>query len=356
MSVDDPVLGFFPDLAPENPGESLRAMRVRDLLTMTCGQDADDRSADLAKEPDGVWMRAFLRRPLPYAPSTHFLYNSSGTYALSALLARVTGESLLDYLRPRLLDPLGIGPARWETDPNGIAVGGWGSTSRPTPSPASGSSCSNGAAGATGSSCPAAWIDEATAAHADNSANEDPDWRQGYGYQFWRSRHGFRADGAFGQFCLVLPERRLVVAIASASDDLQGILDAVWEHLLAPLADAPLPDDPEAAKALDAMIESRVVFSPAGWSEPAPPVIAGLRVGTDAWIENAEGIDGVMPGPVAARGGWAFRDRGVFQARLLSVESTESLSVIVEDGRATYRARGTWGAREGTLAPRASPL
>ncbi len=349
LSLDDSVLGFFPDLAPEAPGENLRTMRVRDLLTMSCGQDADDRTSDLAKEPDGVWMRAFLRRPVPYAPGTHFFYNSSATYALSAILARVTGENLLDYLRPRLFDPLGIGPARWETDPNGIAVGGWGLDLTTDAIARFGQLLLQRGRWEGRPIVPEAWIDEATMAHADNSANENPDWRQGYGYQFWRSRHGFRADGAFGQFCLVLPERRLVVAITSATDDLQGVLDEVWEEILTKMGDAPLPDDPDAFEALQSALSTRRVFSPAGWKEPEPPTIAGLRVGIADWIENEEGIQGLMPGPVAARGRWAIRDQAIFQARLVSIESTESMTVVVEKGEAKYHARGTWGPREGIL-------
>ncbi len=140
-----------------------------------------------------------------------------------------------------------------------------------------------------------------------------------------------------------------MVVITGASDDLQGVLDAVWEEVLAKLVDEPLPDDPDAFAALKRALTTRGVPSPGGWNEPTAPKIAGLRVGVGEWIENGREIEGLMPSPVAARGSWAPRDRTIFQARLVSVESTESMFVIVENGEARYHMRGTWGPREGTL-------
>jgi hypothetical protein len=80
---------------------------------------------------------------------------------------------------------------------------------------------------------PAWWAAEATRAHISNAAEGGwPDWQQGYGYQFWMSRHGFRGDGAYGQFCLVLPEQSAVIAITADTEQMQAVLDAAWEHLL----------------------------------------------------------------------------------------------------------------------------
>ncbi|GAB3926050.1 hypothetical protein GCM10027613_39780 [Microlunatus endophyticus] len=94
------------------------------------------------------------------------------------------------------------------------------------------------------------WLAEATSYQTDNSSQENPDWSQGYGYQFWMARHGFRGDGAYGQFCVVLPEQDAVVAITSASSDMQGILDRIWEHLLPAFGDQPQPADDNADAAL----------------------------------------------------------------------------------------------------------
>jgi hypothetical protein len=86
---------------------------------------------------------------------------------------------------------------------------------------------------------PAAWVDEATTFKVDNAPGmeqirkDSSDWRQGYGYQFWRSRNNsYRGDGAFGQYALVLPEHDAVIAITSETPDMQGVLNLVWQYLL----------------------------------------------------------------------------------------------------------------------------
>ncbi len=313
LGLDDPVLGFFPDEAPPEPSDHLQAMRVRDLLTMSCGQDADD-IRELRESDD--WPRVFLSRPVPHPPGTYFLYNSSATYMLAAILARITGEGLLDYLRPRLLDPLGVGPARWETDPQGIATGGWGLSLTTDAIARFGQLLLQKGRWGDRQLVPEGWVEAATSKQVDNARNASPDWRQGYGFQFWRSRHdAFRGDGAFGQFCVVVPDRRVVVAITSASDNLQGVLDAVWS-LLEALSDAPLGDNPDATEKLRGRL--------AGLHAP------GFEHG---WEERAEGVEPV-PGPI-----------GTANGRIVALESTESM--VVEGTR--YSARGTWGLREGTI-------
>ena len=106
LSVDDPVLSFFPDDAPAKPSEHLAAMRVHDLLSMSTGH-AEDTTPDMRQQPDGNWAKAFLARPVEHTPGTHFFYNSGATYMLSAIVQRLTGGALLDYLRPRLFDAAG---------------------------------------------------------------------------------------------------------------------------------------------------------------------------------------------------------------------------------------------------------
>src|SRR5437868_7240084 len=121
LSVDDEVLKFFPDDAPAEPSANLKAMRVSDLLRMSTGHQTEP--ARTAAEP---WTKTFLAHPVPNKPGTHFLYNTSGTYMLSAIVQKATGETVLDYLRPRLFEPLGIEHPTWETSPQGITAGGYG--------------------------------------------------------------------------------------------------------------------------------------------------------------------------------------------------------------------------------------
>jgi hypothetical protein len=108
-------------------------------------------------------------------------------------------------------------------------------------------------------------VAEATARQIANDPAANPDWEQGYGYQFWRCRHGaYRGDGAFGQFCLVMPDQEAVLAITAGTADMQRVLDLVWEHLLPAMAPAPLPDDRAAHDALTARLAGLRLLPPRG--------------------------------------------------------------------------------------------
>ena len=125
LTVDDRVVDYFPDDLPADISDNLAAMRVRDLLTMTTGH-AEDTLIHVRDQEDGNWARAFLSLPIEYEPGTHFLYNSGATYMLSAIVQTLIGPDTVDYLTPRLFEPLGIQDPVWETCPRGINTGGWG--------------------------------------------------------------------------------------------------------------------------------------------------------------------------------------------------------------------------------------
>ena len=93
----------------------------------------------------------------------------------------------------------------------------------------------------------------ATARQTSNGSEPTSDWDQGYGYQFWRCRHGlYRGDGAFGQFCIVMPEQDAVVAITSGTRDMQAVMNLVWDKLLPAMQPTPLPADAESDRELEA--------------------------------------------------------------------------------------------------------
>lgn len=127
LKLTDKVISFFPDQLPANISENLEAMTIHDLLTMTCGHDGDLRSNErAARNADKGWVEQFLAYPVDHKPGTFFAYNSPGTYMLSAIVQKVTGEKLVDYLYPRLFRPLGIVNVKWQESPEGINCGGWG--------------------------------------------------------------------------------------------------------------------------------------------------------------------------------------------------------------------------------------
>jgi len=139
---------------------------------------------------------------------------------------------------------------------------------------------------------PAAWVEAATARQTSNGSNPKSDWDQGYGYQFWRCRHGvYRGDGAFGQFCLVFPEQDAVLAITAGVDNLQGVLDHVWNTMLPALGPVPLPENPGVQMQLARKLENLAYPAPAGdVGSPLQAAISGTRYALDA---NPAGIESV---------------------------------------------------------------
>lgn len=265
LSVDDPVLDFFPGDAPASPSPHLQAMRVRHLLSMNTGHEADTTDRVFGCRHDN-WPAAFLALPVKRAPGSWFVYNTAATYMLSAIITKLTGQPLLEYLRPRLFDPLGIANPTWETDPRGVNLGGTGLHITTEDIARFGQMYLQGGEWQGRQIVPAAWIAEATHAHSDNSnTGSSPDWSVGYGYQFWRCRHdAYRGDGAFGQYCIVLPAQDAVLAINSGLRDMQAVLDKVWAHLLPAFGPAPLPADPAAHDALCAKLAALALPLPAG--------------------------------------------------------------------------------------------
>ena len=181
---------------------------------------------------------------MPYKPGTHFLYNTPATYMLSAIVQKATGQTVLDYLRPRLFEPLGIEDPTWEASPQGVTLGGYGLSVRTEDIARFGQLYLQKGKWQGKQLVPAAWVEAATARQISNGSSPKSDWDQGYGYQFWRCRHGaYRGDGAFGQFCIVLPEQDAVVAITSGTRDMPSVMNLVWDRLIPALDAKPLPAD-----------------------------------------------------------------------------------------------------------------
>jgi len=284
LRLDDEVLKFFPDDAPAEPSANLKAMRVSDLLRMSTGQQTEP-----PRNPDHVWTKVFLAHPVPFKPGTHFMYNTSATYMLSAIVQQATGMTVLDYLRPRLFEPLGIDHPTWETSPQGVSTGGYGLSIRTEDIASFGQLYLQKGKWQGKQLVPAAWIDAATARQTSNGSDPKSDWAQGYGYQFWRCRHGaYRGDGAFGQFCVVLPEEDAVIAITSGLKNMQAVLDLVWDKLLPTMKSSSLAPDDEAAGKLRLVLKGLILPPAAGTGTPASGL--GKRYVFPANEQNLEAI------------------------------------------------------------------
>lgn len=304
LSVDDRVVDLLPDDAPSDPGENLAAMTVRDLLTMTSGHGTDTMNFTLHNlhVPGESWARDILAAPVMHKPGTRFLYNTGATYLVSAILHRLTGQRLLDWLTPRLFDPLGITGATWEQCPRGIDVGGYGLTLTTEQLATLGQLWLQRGRWGDRQLVPAAWVDEMTAAQVPNGPDENIDWNQGYGYQFWRCRFGaYRADGAFGQFAVVWPEHDLVAVITSGTTRTGEELEAVLELLGPACTEIPSTSSDDGATADGAPYapDGLAVALPGG----SPTTPTGVMIDGSPFVLQAHGAGGSAVAPDESRAG-----------------------------------------------------
>ncbi|MFB9844564.1 serine hydrolase domain-containing protein [Mucilaginibacter ginsenosidivorans] len=255
ISVNDKVVSFFPGSLPDTVKPYLAELTIKDLLTMSVGQDPDPTGKVPFSTDD--WIKGMLATPILNKPGSRFLYNSMATFTLSAIVQKVTGQKVVDYLKPRLFDPLGIKGMDWEINKQGINTGGWGLRLKTEDLAKMGQLYLQKGMWNGKQVLPEEWVEEATTFKIDNapgmpqSKKDSSDWMQGYCYQFWRCRHnGFRADGAFGQYIIVLPDEDAVIAITSETANMQDELNLVWQYLLPAMHPQALPANKSAETAL----------------------------------------------------------------------------------------------------------
>lgn len=238
FTLEDRIVDLLPESIPAEPCGYLRHLTVRNLMTMQPGRDQpcmmmSQRSKII--HPD--WVKYYLSQPFDREPGERFAYDTGCTYILSAVVQKFTGETVLDYLTPRLFTPLGIEKPCWEACPMGRTLGGAGLFLRTKELLPFGELYLRHGEFGGRQLVSADFADAATEKQADTPPGGPKDSVCGYGYQFWMNHDGsFRADGAYGQFCIVLRELDAVIAITSDDTDAQQILDCVWEDILPKLA------------------------------------------------------------------------------------------------------------------------
>ncbi len=400
LRLDDPVISYFPEFEAEITDPGSRAMLVRHVAAMASGHLTEMAGPMYARDPDEP-VRGFLLLPPDRDPGTVFAYNQPCTYTLAAIVQRVTGQSLTDYLRPRLFDPLGIGTTKWVHDRRGRDIGYSGLHATTDAIARLGLLHLRGGVWQGRRLLPEAWVAEATRPHVPTSDGTPggavSDWQQGYGFQFWMSRHGYRGDGAYGQFCVVLPAYDTVIAMTAATEQMQAVLNHVWEHLLPAFGSGPLAgrEDEDAglrerlsrlalppltakpAPPGDAAAWSAARFTPAGGRCADQPSLTGVEVDAnpnanggrdgDGWVLSlVEGaarlslrFDGTGwtvdanahaddPVPAAVTAGWTDADTLVADVSFLETPHRLALSCSL--------AAGTFTARWRTAPLQAGPL
>jgi len=293
----------------------MKEMTVQDLLKMSTGMNTDPLF-NVRGSTD--WPKAFMSAAIENKPGSVFKYNNMATFMLSAIVQKATGQKLLDYLKPRLFDPLGIKNLAWDETREGYTFGAIGLKIQSEDMAKFGQMLLQKGKWNGKQIVPQSWVEEATSFQINSidPGNTVPkefnDWQQGYGYQFWRCRNnGYRADGLGGQFIIVLPEKDAVVVLTAAAINTQEELNLVWDNLLPAMQDKPLPEDKKASAELAKRIAT-LAFPGITSSSPSALLkrISGKR------IEVAQNEAGI-------------------QALRISIKNTEA-QIVVDRGDEKY--------------------
>jgi CubicO group peptidase (beta-lactamase class C family) len=279
LKISDKVISFFPDELPDPVSENLAAMTVEDLLTMRTGH-ATETSGSVWRNIPTSWTGEFFKIPLAHAPGTHYVYTSAASYMLSAIIGRVTGITMHEYLKPRLFAPLGIHDEEWSIGPDGVNPGGNGLTARTADMLKLGILHAQGGLWEGKRVLPLAWVQAATRAQGGDDSI--------YGYQ-WQIRPAgaYSAIGQFVQFVTVYPEHDATFAVTAAIDQSALLFPYMQQYLLQAFATAP------GSAEADLRLRNKIT----AWEAPTPPQasaatalqseIAGIDFAIDA---NAAGV------------------------------------------------------------------
>ncbi|MCH4207590.1 MAG: beta-lactamase family protein [Solobacterium sp.] len=236
VKLEDRIIDLFPEYAPAEPSENLQKMTVRDVLCMGCGMDT-------MPAPTKDWIRDFLAIPVTHVPGTAYMYNSVGSTLLAAIVKKVSGEGLHEYLTKRLFTKIGIDPdnLRWMYMPDGTEVGGGGLYSTTEDNLRLMKLYADGGVWNGDRILSEEYVRKATSLQngsATESAGnpEATDNFVGYGFQMWmcKPKGVYRADGAMGQFSIVIPDLDMLISInetASGAHWAQKTLDITWQFI-----------------------------------------------------------------------------------------------------------------------------
>jgi len=235
LKLADKVISFFPYSLPDTIGNYIRELTVEDLLTMSVGQDP----AAMGAGSDEDWITAFLKNEPVHKPGTVFLYNNMATFMLSAIVQQVTNQTLFEYLKPRIFDPLSIRGIDWDKNPQGINLGMIGLRLRTEDMAKFGQLLLQQGKWNNKQIIPAEWVKDATSFKIEciDSSRKIPkevnDWSQGYCYQMWRGRNNtVRLDGLGGQFVILIPDKDAVIVLTANARNTQEELNLVHNYLI----------------------------------------------------------------------------------------------------------------------------
>ena len=224
------LVDVFPEIRPKKMDGFLEKLTINHLLCMTAGKQTSIRGS---KSND--WLKLFVQAKWIFEPGTSWRYVNDNYYVASKILCRVLGESITEYLTPRLFEPLGMDVPFWEHSPDGVEAGGWGLMLK-TEDIAKLILCYHNKGVFDGVQViPEWWVKEATGFTSDNSVSEkEPDASAGYGCGFWRCAgmpNTYRCEGMFCQYAISFEDYGASLVMTSEHSDLQETLDVIWEYM-----------------------------------------------------------------------------------------------------------------------------
>lgn len=252
LSLDDRVADFFPEYS-----SAKRPMNQKLTIEMLLTMRSDKMITVLDEKGGKDWIKQFFDAGFIAPADTKFNYISENTTMLSAIISKVTGMSMIDYLYPRMFEPLGIEKPFWEEDGHGNNAGGWGLYMKSEDLAKFFLPYINEGKWIDGTQLvPEQWVKTATAKHTPSVSDGFIDNMCGYGYQFWRNpvANSFRADGLFGQRCFMFPEYDALVVLNSGESEDYKIMKVFWKYFPECFEYGELPENKkEHEKLLDAL-------------------------------------------------------------------------------------------------------
>ncbi|MBE6731278.1 MAG: beta-lactamase family protein [Ruminococcaceae bacterium] len=256
LSLDEKLVDIFPEHLPEEVSENLAKVTVLDVLIMGGGHHSEPRAHG------ENWIKEWLSHPFEHEPGTYFVYNSSGTNMLCAIIKKKTGLNMTEYLYPRLFEKIGMGEVPCRKTADGIDAGGGGSKLTTEQMALFIEFVMHKGNWKGQQLLSSEWFDAALSKQIDTKhSNSIPDWYLGYGYQFWMCQPEgvVRADGAFGQFGIMYPEKNAFFIIQGSSTNNFEVLQAVWDTFIGEFKDEELPENIEANTVLNYVLKNNEI-------------------------------------------------------------------------------------------------
>jgi len=262
LALDDRIATWLSDQLPIVSSPNLASMKVRDLLTMTAGYAKDPLASQGPAIERGEAIRTILAQPVPHVPGTYFAYSNGTALLLSAVLQKATGQTLHEFLKPRLLVPLGISGEEWEIYPEGLNPGGTGLKLRTEDIAKLAQLYLQKGRWNDAQLLPEWWVRSATTLQTPSHYGANPDLRHGYGYMFWLAEgDAYRGYGSLDQNCLVLPAYDAVLVTTGDNRDSPAHFRLIRDRLLPAFHEGKLPFNPSARARLEARFRSLNVRS-----------------------------------------------------------------------------------------------